>query len=88
VSRLYVFCGNGAHHNPEMEVVEEFARARLDRLDTEFTFWFTSSSATPDLSEKRKTHMEAIESQVHTLIANSGGLMKAEFIPEGHFDVL
>jgi beta-lactamase superfamily II metal-dependent hydrolase len=84
----YVFCGNGAHHNPEMEVVEEFARARLDHLDTEFKFWFTSSSATPGLSEKRKMHMEEIENQVDTLIANSGGLMKAEFIPEGHFDVL
>ena len=25
----YLFCGNGAHHNPELEVVEELALARL-----------------------------------------------------------
>ena len=64
------------------------ARTRLDRLDTEFKFWFTSSSATPGLSKRRKAHMEAVENLVDTLIAESGGLMKAEFIPVGHFDVL
>jgi beta-lactamase superfamily II metal-dependent hydrolase len=25
----YVFCGNGAHHNPELEVGEAFAKTRL-----------------------------------------------------------
>ncbi|MGH7347754.1 MAG: hypothetical protein ACREK4_22805, partial [Candidatus Rokuibacteriota bacterium] len=29
----YVFCGNGAHHNPEVEVVEAFANARLEGID-------------------------------------------------------
>ena len=33
----YVFCGNGAHHNPEIEVVEAFAKARLTGIDGERT---------------------------------------------------
>ena len=84
----YVFCGNGAHHNPELEVVQELARARLASLDTQFKFWFTSSSATPGLSAARVAHMEMIENEVESLIANSGGRMQADFLPEGHFEVL
>ena len=61
----YVFCGNGAHHNPEKEVVEAFAKARLVGIDgsapvgppTPFKFWFTSSSETPGLTAPRKQHM-------------------------------
>lgn len=84
----YVFCGNGAHHNPEKEVVEALARARLARLDTPFKFWFTSGSASPGLSKRRKKHMVGIENLVDTLVAESEGLMQAEFIPTGHADVL
>jgi hypothetical protein len=84
----YVFCGNGAHSNPELEVVEAFARARLDHPDRAFQFWFTSSSGTPGLSRRRRAHMKAVETLVDRLIAESGGLMAAAFLREGHFDVL
>jgi hypothetical protein len=84
----YVFCGNGAHSNPELEVVEAFARARLDTPGEAFKFWFTSSSESPGLSHTRRAHMEAIEELVGRLVAESGGLMRATFIPAGHFDVL
>jgi beta-lactamase superfamily II metal-dependent hydrolase len=84
----YVYCGNGAHHNPEKEVVEAFARARLDDPDRAFKFWFTSSSATPGLSDSRRAHMKAIEELVGELVAESDGLMAATFVPQGYFDVL
>jgi hypothetical protein len=84
----YVFCGNGAHSNPEMEVVEAFARVRLENPGRAFKFWFTSSSATPGLSEGRRAHMEAIEALVDRLITESSGLMTAAFLPQGHFSVL
>ena len=49
-------CGNGAHHNPEVEVVKAFASARLQGIGgsaplgppTPFKFWFTSGPTTPD----------------------------------------
>lgn len=40
----YVFCGNGAHHNPELEVIEALARARL----TGFDFDDDTEDAEPD----------------------------------------
>ena len=67
----YVFCGNGAHHNPEIEVVEAFAKARLTGIDSDgpvgpaapFKFWFTSSPETPDstASQSRRAHMKAVK---------------------------
>jgi hypothetical protein len=84
----YIFCGNGAHSNPEMEVVEAFARIRLDEPGRPFKFWFTSSSRTSGLSEERRAHMEAIEALVDRLVAESGGLMTVDFLSRGHFSVL
>lgn len=71
----YVFCGNGAHDNPEMEVVEAFAKARLEgwkgdpplRPEEPFTFWFSSHEETPGLTDARRAHMKAIESLVADL---------------------
>lgn len=93
----YVFCGNGAHDNPEKEVVEAFANARLDGLegedsvgpDTDFKFWFTSGPETPDGSDSqdRKTHMTMIAETVGDLEASSGGRMTSEFLKEGHFEI-
>ena len=71
-------------------MVEALARARFDNPTTEFKFWFSSSAETRDSSEqkKRKAHMEMIEAKVEALKAESGGLMQAEFIAQGHMDVL
>lgn len=77
----YVFCGDGAHTNPELSVLRRIATARL-RCTTgagtaeeqqpagpsePFTFWFTSSSATPGLSDSRIQHMGEVEAEVCTL---------------------
>jgi hypothetical protein len=70
----YVFCGNGAHHNPELDVIEGFAEARKTlHPGRKFTFWFTSSSKTPDTSKKleRKNYMLEVEQLVATLRAGN-----------------
>jgi beta-lactamase superfamily II metal-dependent hydrolase len=41
----YVFCGNGAHHNPEPEVVDLFLEGRLARPGA-FKLWFSASETT------------------------------------------
>jgi beta-lactamase superfamily II metal-dependent hydrolase len=84
----YVFCGNGADHNPEGRVVQALARARMRKRNTPFKFWFTSSGATPGLSVLRRGHMRALEAEVEALIAESGGLMAAVFMAGGYLDVL
>jgi beta-lactamase superfamily II metal-dependent hydrolase len=84
----YIFCGNGAHHNPEIEVVQAFAEAHQASLDTPYKFWFTSSSETEGLSDDRKKHMTLLQTEVATLIQHSNGLMQVQFMAAGHFDVL
>lgn len=71
----YLFCGNGAHHNPELEAVESLALARLEGLeghdpvgpDRPFKFWFTSSPDTPDLTDARKKHMQDVRDLLQDL---------------------
>jgi beta-lactamase superfamily II metal-dependent hydrolase len=64
----YIFCGNGAHRNPEQEVVERLARARLGPNaagpNESFTFWFSTDGDTPGLSLGRARHMKSIEKTV------------------------
>ncbi|MGH7552472.1 MAG: hypothetical protein ACREMQ_05540, partial [Longimicrobiales bacterium] len=92
----YVFCGNGAHHNPEQEVVEAFAKARLEGIDggapvgpaTPFKFWFTSSSETPGLTAARKQHMQTIEETVAVLRqGHTAQMMPATFLKDGNFEI-
>ena len=91
----YVFCGNGSHHNPEKEVVEAFANARLTGIGgsaalgpaTPFKFWFTSSSQTPGLTQARKTHMKKIEQAVAALRVGHEARMTAQFLKQGSFEI-
>jgi Metallo-beta-lactamase superfamily len=91
----YLFCGNGRHENPEIEVIEAFARARLEGFDggapfgpdAPFKFWFTSSPES-DLTTAQKEHMERVDEVVEQLAAGSGGRLTAEFLETGSFEVL
>jgi hypothetical protein len=92
----YVFCGNGAHHNPEKEVVEAFAKARLEGIEggvpvgpgTPFKFWFTSSSETPGLTAQRKQHMKIIEDTVNALRQGHTAQMRpTTFLKDGSFEI-
>ena len=87
----YVFCGNGAHHNPELSVVRAFAEARLDTglgPDDDFTFWFSSGSRTPGLTDARRAHMRLVEAEVEDFVANNNR-MTARFAQDQHFlDIL
>ena len=92
----YVFCGNGAHDNPEIEVVQAFAKARLDGLDgapavgppTRFKFWFTSSPDTPGLTPARRDHMIAVKDVVTELRQGHTARMRpATFLKEGSFEI-
>ena len=92
----YIFCGNGAHHNPELEVVEAFALARLgnDQTDaigpaTPFTFWFSSRSTSPNLSDSRRRHMREVEDLVGDLRRDHdpGRRFTFELLKSGHHTI-
>lgn len=93
----YVFCGNGAHENPEVEVVEAFALARLDGIDggpiagpaKPFKFWFTSGPTTPDDTRTgaRRQHMTQVKEAVTRLRRRSAGRLSARFLQEGKFEI-
>jgi beta-lactamase superfamily II metal-dependent hydrolase len=93
----YVFCGNGAHHNPELEVVEAFATARLQgfggggRLGParRFKFWFTSGPESPGLTDDRKQHMQEVKALVERLRrGHTSRFNVPRFLPQGRFDIV
>ena len=93
----YVFSGNGAHDNPEIEVVEAFARARLQGIAggaplgpaTPFKFWFTSSQASPGLTASRKAHMKTVRDTVTSLrVGHQAKMLAATFLTEGNFEIV
>jgi hypothetical protein len=93
----YLFCGNGSDDNPEVEVVEAFAKARLSGIDgdppvgpsTPFHFWFTSSPETPDNSEEqlRQKHMKNVKEAVDRLLQGNESRMAATFIKNGSLEI-
>lgn len=92
----YVFCGNGAHHNPELDVVGAMALARLGAAGAApvgplrpFTFWFSSRHDSPGLSTARVDHMNAVEKLVAEIKQNHDpdDRFSFEFLAEGHFEL-
>ncbi len=75
----YVFCGNGEHENPDLDVLQLVFDRRMAGDAKKFRFWFNSTSA---LSFKAdgKTHMKKVEALVKKLAAKSHGRLKNRFI--------
>ena len=90
----YVFCGNGAHHNPEVEVVTLIAETRFlparrgpnPKAAAPFEMHFNYSKATANTASRKK-QMKAIEQRTAALVARSGGQMKANFHAGSFFDL-
>jgi len=65
----YVFCGNGEHENPDVDVVKAIINSRTSNLaitpeaKNKFTLWFNSSSKA-DSNAKAKAHMKKLEKLV------------------------
>jgi hypothetical protein len=84
----YVFCGNGEHANPDLEVIRAIVRSRLGtpaerssnpEVAGPFRFWFNSSigeTTKPDAV----AHMEALTDLVIGTAAASGGALTATFL--------
>lgn len=83
----YLFCGNGAHENPDARVVELIVRSRLDGAgpDRPFTLWFNSSSRVEG-QQKHQEHMAAVERLVKQLQAGNSRV-RSRFMPANRSSV-
>ncbi|HYO78673.1 MAG TPA: hypothetical protein VE010_19595, partial [Thermoanaerobaculia bacterium] len=86
----YIFCGNGAHTNPELPVIQAIFDSRIgpasspNAPNTKFRFWFNSHSDVSDVA-KNRTHMKKIEALAEKLASKSGGKFTAQFLKESSF---
>lgn len=81
----YIFCGNGEHSNPDVDVVEVLINSRTSnpgitpQAKNTFTLWFNSSAKATE-KDKNKTHMAKIEKLVKAK-AKKYKNVKYKFIP-------
>lgn len=92
----YVFCGDGTHSNPELEVLRRVYESRLGPMSKRvrtpdldakpFHFWFSTSSAMPNAS-KQTAHMKKVEAWAANAMAASNGIFKAHFSDSLYLDL-
>jgi hypothetical protein len=85
----YVFCGNGLHHNPSIEVLDIVFESRTgpaavralapQAANRPFHFWFSTTAAAQPDDSARKEHMEEVEQHVAAFAAQSNGLLTLHF---------
>ena len=91
----YIFCGNGAHENPDLQVVKAIVDSRLSadhqsthpRAKEPFELWFNSSSTNSETNQKNRDHMKEIEKRVKASEAASNGKMKSFFLNDSYFEI-
>lgn len=86
----YIFCGNGAHENPDLRVVRTLINSRIGsrsqlsgnaETGNPFKLWFNSSE---DVTDSRyKSHMRKIERLVRDQARRSNSQMTYHFIKRG-----
>jgi beta-lactamase superfamily II metal-dependent hydrolase len=75
----YVFCGNGQHENPDVDVLQLIFDRRMVNDQRPFKFWF-NSSAKVSIDATGRTHMKKVEKLVATLAAKSKSRLRNRFI--------
>lgn len=85
----YIFCGNGAHANPELSVLDAFLAARVGApalraraaraRDRPFTFWFNT---TPEAQTARANieHMTRVRAWAEARLERYQPLLKVRFV--------
>jgi hypothetical protein len=83
----YVFCGNGAHLNPDLDVLDTLVTARLAADPRPFKLWFNSSSTVPGKAAD-KAHMAKVEALVASRQAAApAGRVESFFLTQSTFDL-
>lgn len=86
----YVFTGNGANSNPELDVIRAYLRSRLGTTmqrssnpesSRPFEFWFGCDASLTD--PRYRSHMTKVAKLVQDAAAASGGRLKAHYLSGG-----
>lgn len=92
----YVFCGNGAHENPDLRVVDVFAKSRTGNATERSanpeaangcTFWFNSHSSNPQGKSADKAHMGKVEKRMSQIERRDGAQIKSRFLKGDKFEI-
>ena len=92
----YVFCGDGAHHNPDLRILDAFAESRIGSADKRSAhpkvgnrcrFLFSSSESNPNSKSSRNRHMRDVRRKVERIHQRSNGQVTYKFL-EGDRDKL
>ena len=85
----YVFCGNGEHGNPELDVIDIIYNSRMGKpsvrarapeaKDRPFHFWFSTSTEMLDETSHNYKRFKQIETKGHKLASLSNGLLKVHY---------
>lgn len=90
----YVFCGNGEHDNPDLDVIGAIADSRLGPASVRspnpaaagpFRFSFSSRSTVTEKAAA-KVHMTKVETLVDQLVASSAARLSARFLEKSSFE--
>lgn len=81
----YVFCANGEHENPDLDVLKLVVASR-DGDARHFKLWFNSSSEA-STSKRGRRHMKKVETLVASLADKSDGRMRSSFLDGSSFDL-
>lgn len=90
----YIFCGNGAHENPNLDVVQEYIESRIGpasrrsrnaEADNRFKMWFNSSSGVTE--SKYRKHMRSLERKIKREARRSDGQMRYAFLNNSSFQL-
>ena len=83
----YLFCGNGEHENPDLDVVRLIAESRIPETSAApFKFWFNCASTVPGKAAAVK-HMKEVEKLVRRLETDSGGRLSSFFLDGPEFEL-
>jgi len=88
----YIFCGNGSHDNPEVDVIKMVVNSRVGpagkrsthpKVNDPFTLWFNSSSKISAVP----AHMKKVETLVKSLVGKHPGKITFRFLEQSHFEL-
>ncbi|MEZ4415815.1 MAG: MBL fold metallo-hydrolase [Gemmatimonadota bacterium] len=91
----YLFCGDGAHHNPDLAVIDVFLRSRVGKdhersdnpeVDRPFRLWFSSSPTALHIPA-RATHMENVRERVRDYQGEHPGRFRYSFLRHSSLEI-
>lgn len=90
----YILCGNGAHENPDLEVVQTILDSRIGsrakrsnnaEVDQPFKLWFNCASSIAKPTYRH--HMEALERKLKAAESAHPGQVSSFFLTESVFEL-